>query len=201
MPIYKPSDVNERYFFQLFSGALIPRPIAWISTRNEDESINVAPYSFFSGINTRPPMVMVSIGTHENELKHTSANLQRTKECVIHIPSVEHIDAVNKTAHKYEPFVSEVDKAKLTMVSSDQVQTPSIAGTHVRLECTLHQMIPLPTNQMFLLDVQALYIEESVMSNGIPDVKKLNPLSRIGGNFYTGVGEVFQKIHPDKEES
>jgi flavin reductase (DIM6/NTAB) family NADH-FMN oxidoreductase RutF len=201
MAYYNPTDVNERYFFQLFSGALIPRPIAWITTRNEDESINVAPYSFFSGINTRPPMVMVSIGTHEKELKHTSVNLQRTNECVIHIPSLDHIDAVNKTAHKFEPLVSEADKVKLKLVSSHHVHTPSIDGTHVRLECTVSQMIQLPTNQLFLLDVQALYVDESVMTNGIPDVKKLNPLSRIGGNFYTTVGDVVQKIHPDKEES
>jgi flavin reductase (DIM6/NTAB) family NADH-FMN oxidoreductase RutF len=200
MATYKPNEVNDRYFFQLFSGALIPRPIAWITTRNDDESINVAPYSFFSGINTRPPMVMVSIGTHENELKHTSANLQRTKECVIHIPSLEHIDAVNKTAHKFEPLVSEAHKANLTLISSSVVQTPSIEGAHVRIECTVNQMIQLSTNQMFLMDVQALYIDDSVMTNGIPDVRKLNPLSRVGGNFYTTVGDVIQKVHPDKEE-
>jgi flavin reductase (DIM6/NTAB) family NADH-FMN oxidoreductase RutF len=201
MTYYKPTEVNERYFFQLFSGALIPRPIAWITTRNEDESINVAPYSFFSGINTRPPMVMVSIGTHEKALKHTSANLQRTKECVIHIPSLEHIDSVNKTAHKYETLISEADKVNLKLVPSHHVQTPSIDGTHVRIECSLQQVVQLPTNQMFLLDVHALYIDDSVMTKGIPDVKKMNPLSRIGGNFYTTVGEVIQKIHPDKEES
>jgi len=201
MPLYNPSQINERYFFQLFSGALIPRPIAWITTQNEDGSINVAPYSFFSGINTRPPMVMVSIGTHEKNLKHTSANIQRTKECVIHIPSRQHIESVNKTAHKYDLNVSEVQKAGLSLIKSGIIQTPSIEGTMVRLECTLHQMIQLPTNQMYLLDVQALYIDDSVMSDGIPDVKKLDPLSRIGGNFYTLVGDVMQTIHPDKEDN
>jgi len=201
MPLYNPSQINDRYFFQLFSGALIPRPIAWITTQNEDGSINVAPYSFFSGINTRPPMVMVSIGTHEKNLKHTSANIQRTKECVIHIPSRQHIESVNKTAHKYDLNVSEVQKAGLSLIKSRIIQTPSIEGTMVRLECTLNQMIQLPTNQMYLLDVQALYIDDSVMSDGIPDVKKLDPLSRIGGNFYTLVGDVMQTIHPDKEDN
>jgi flavin reductase (DIM6/NTAB) family NADH-FMN oxidoreductase RutF len=201
MPLFNPSQINERHFFQLFSGALIPRPIAWITTQNEEGTINVAPYSFFGGINTRPPMVMVSIGTHEKNLKHTSANLQRTKECVIHIPSRQHIEAVNKTAHKYDTNVSEAQKAELTLIPSGVINTPSIEGTLVRLECTLNQVIQLPTNQMFVLDVQALYIDDSAMSDGIPDVKKLDPISRIGGNFYTLVGDVIQMIHPDKEDN
>jgi flavin reductase (DIM6/NTAB) family NADH-FMN oxidoreductase RutF len=119
---------------------------------------------------------------------------------VIHIPSRQHIEAVNKTAHKYDVNVSEAQKAELTLIPSGVITTPSIEGTLVRLECTLNQVIQLPTNQMFVLDVRALYIDDSVMSDGIPDVKKLDPISRIGGNFYTLVGDVIQMIHPDKEE-
>ncbi len=200
MPIYNPDTTNARHFFQLFSGALVPRPIAWITSTNQDGSLNLAPYSFFGGVNTRPPMVMVSIGTHEGELKHTGENLIRTKECVIHIPSVSHIDAVNKSAHKYEVNVSELLQTGLSTCKSNVVQTPSIEGTSIRIECRLNQVVELPTNQMFLLDVVSLFIDDSVLVNGVPDIKAIDPLSRIGGNFYTTVGEVIQKIHPDKEE-
>jgi Conserved protein/domain typically associated with flavoprotein oxygenases, DIM6/NTAB family len=116
MATFQPSSTNARYFFQLFSGSLVPRPIAWITSTNQDGSLNLAPYSFFGGVNTRPPMVMVSIGTHEGELKHTGENINRTKECVIHIPSVSHIDAVNKSAHKYEVNVSELLQTGLSTV-------------------------------------------------------------------------------------
>jgi len=200
MPIYNPETTNARHFFQLFSGALVPRPIAWITSANQDGSLNLAPYSFFGGVNTRPPMVMVSIGTHEGELKHTGENLIRTKECVIHIPSVSHIDAVNKSAHKYEVNVSELLQTGLSTCKSNVVQTPSIEGTSIRIECRLNQVVELPTNQMFLLDVVSLFIDDNVLINGVPDIKAIDPLSRIGGNFYTTVGEVIQKIHPDKEE-
>jgi flavin reductase (DIM6/NTAB) family NADH-FMN oxidoreductase RutF len=200
MPTYNPETTNARYFFQLFSGALVPRPIAWITSINQDGSLNLAPYSFFGGINTRPPMVMVSIGTHEGELKHTGENIIRNKECVIHIPSRSHIDAVNKSAHKYEVNVSEIVQTGLNTCESAVVQTPSIDGTFVRIECRLNQTIDLPTNQMFLFDVVSLYLDDSILNQGIPDVKALDPISRIGGNFYTTVGEVLQKIHPDKEE-
>ena len=200
MPIYNPETTNARHFFQLFSGALVPRPIAWITSTNQDGSLNLAPYSFFGGVNTRPPMVMVSVGTHEGELKHTGENITRTKECVIHIPSVSHIDAVNKSAHKYEVNVSELLQTGLSTCKSNVVQTPSIEGTSIRIECRLNQVVELPTNQMFLLDVVSLFIDDSVLINGVPDIKAIDPLSRIGGNFYTTVGEVIQKIHPDKEE-
>ena len=200
MPIYNPETTNARHFFQLFSGALVPRPIAWITSTNQDGSLNLAPYSFFGGVNTRPPMVMVSVGTHEGELKHTGENITRTKECVIHIPSVSHIDAVNKSAHKYDVNVSELLQTGLSTCKSNVVQTPSIEGTSIRIECRLNQVVELPTNQMFLLDVVSLFIDDNVLINGVPDIKAIDPLSRIGGNFYTTVGEVIQKIHPDKEE-
>lgn len=200
MPTYNSETTNARHFYQLFSGALVPRPIAWITSTNQDGSLNLAPYSFFGGVNTRPPMVMVSIGTHEGELKHTGENIGRTKECVIHIPSVSHIDAVNRSAQKYEANVSELLQIGLSTCESAVVQTPSIEGTMIRMECQLNQVIDLPTNQMFLLDVVSLFIDDNVMINGVPDIKAIDPLSRIGGNFYTTVGDVLQKIHPDKEE-
>jgi len=129
MPQFQADSTNARYFFQLFSGSLVPRPIAWITTVNEDDTINLAPYSFFGGVNTRPPMIMVSIGRHEGELKHTGKNITRTKECVIHIPSERHMDAVNKSAVKFETNVSEVEVLDLPLIESDIVATPSVLPT------------------------------------------------------------------------
>jgi len=199
MAIFQADSTNARYFFQLFSGSLVPRPIAWITTINEDQTINLAPYSFFGGVNTRPPMVMVSIGRHEGQLKHTGQNITRTKECVIHIPSERHIDAVNKSAVKFETNVSEVEVLDLPLVTSYKVATPSLADSLIRFECTLNKIVELPTNDMFIFDVVNLFIDDTVIKDGIVDIKALNPLSRIGGNFYTLVGDVIQKPHPDHE--
>ena len=199
MATFQSESSNARYFFQLFSGSLVPRPIAWITTVNEDGTINLAPYSFFGGVNTRPPMVMVSIGRHEGELKHTGQNISRTKECVIHIPSEFHIDAMNKSAYKFETNLSEVEVLDLPTIPSDVVATPSLEGTLVRMECKLNKVIDLPTNDMFILDVVNLVIDDSIIKDGIVDIKALNPVSRIGGNFYTLVGDVIQKPHPDNE--
>lgn len=199
MATFQPDTTNTRYFYQLFSGSLVPRPIAWITTLNEDGTINLAPYSFFGGVNTRPPMVMVSIGRHEGQLKHTGQNISRTNECVIHIPSEQHMDAVNKSAYKFEPNLSEVEVLDLPTVPSDVVATPSLEGALVRIECKLNKVVDLPTNDMFILDVVNLVIDDSILKDGIVDIKALNPVSRIGGNFYTLVGDVIQKPHPDNE--
>jgi flavin reductase (DIM6/NTAB) family NADH-FMN oxidoreductase RutF len=199
MPRFQADSTNARYFFQLFSGSLVPRPIAWITTVNEDDTINLAPYSFFGGVNTRPPMIMVSIGRHEGELKHTGKNITRTKECVIHIPSERHMDAVNKSAVKFEMNVSEVEVLDLPLIESEIVATPSLADPFIRFECRLHKIVELPTNDMFIFDVVNLVIDDAVIKDGIVDIKALNPVSRIGGNFYTLVGDVIQKPHPDNE--
>lgn len=199
MPSFTPESTNARYFFQLFSGSIVPRPIAWITTINDDGTTNLAPYSFFGGVNTRPPMVMVSIGRHEGQLKHTGRNITRTKECVIHIPSEQHMDAVNKSAYKFEMNLSEIDVLDLPTIPSEVVSTLSLEGTLVRIECRLNKVVELPTNDMFILDVVVLVMDDSIIKDGIVDIKSLNPLSRIGGNFYTLVGDVIQKPHPDNE--
>jgi flavin reductase (DIM6/NTAB) family NADH-FMN oxidoreductase RutF len=199
MASFQSETTATRYFFQLFSGSLVPRPIAWITTINEDQTINLAPYSFFGGVNTRPPMVMVSIGRHEGQLKHTGQNITRTNECVIHIPSQQHIEVLNKSAYKFEKGISEVEVLDLSTISSEFVTTPSLADTLVRFECKLHKIVELPTNDMFIFDVVNMVIDDSVIKEGIVDIKALNPVSRIGGNFYTLVGDVIQKPHPDNE--
>ena len=199
MASFQPDTTNARYFFQLFSGSLVPRPIAWITTINEDKTVNLAPYSFFGGVNTRPPMIMVSIGRHEGQLKHTGQNITRTKECVIHIPSERNVDDVNKSAYKFEKNVSEVEVLDLPLQQSEHIETPSLADSLIRFECKLNKIVDLPTNDMFIFDVVSLVIDDSVIKDGIVDIKALSPISRIGGNFYTLVGDVIQKPHPDNE--
>ena len=199
MKTFDPNQLHPRAFYSLFTGILAPRPIAWIVSKNSNETLNLAPYSFFSGINTRPPMIMVSIGTIQGEKKHTSENILRTSECVIHIADVSMLDALNASAHRYEKGVSEVDILKLETEASTHIHTPRLKGVLAAFECRLHSHHTLPNNDVVYFDVVSMHINNAAVKDGQIDVEKVKPLSRFMGNYY-GIDYTFTKTnHPDHE--
>ena len=197
---YDPNILHPRAFYSLFSGIMAPRLIAWISTFNEDQSVNIAPYSFFSGANTRPPMVVVSIGTIGGQKKDTSINLLREKECVIHMASKDMIKSMNLSAKKLNRNESEADAFDIELTTSTMIQTPSIKETIFQMECTLHQHIELPQNDMFILKVLHLSIDERYVKDGQIDVEAYHPLTRLMGNYYATHYEMEKLNHPDLDQ-
>jgi flavin reductase (DIM6/NTAB) family NADH-FMN oxidoreductase RutF len=200
MKTFNPKDIHPRAFYSLFTGVISPRPIAWVLTKNESHILNLAPYSFFSGVNTRPPMVMLSIGTMHDQKKHTTQNIIASKQCVIHIVDASMIDVLNSSAKAFSKDESEVDILNLEVIPSQLIDTPQLKHAIATLECVLYQHIKLPTNDMFILEVVALHIDESSLKDGQIDVLHVKPLSRFMGNYY-GVDYTFvKKEHPDSEE-
>ena len=201
MKTFNPNDIHPRAFYSLFTGVISPRPIAWVLTKDQNHTLNLAPYSFFSGVNTRPPMVMLSIGGIHQQKKHTTLNIIASKECTIHIVDVSMIDALNQSAKAFDLETSEVEVLKLEVNDSQYIQTPQLKKAIAILECKLHQHISLPTNDAFILEVLALHIDESALKDGQIDVLHVKPLSRFMGNYY-GVDYTFiKKDHPDHETS
>lgn len=200
---FDPTSLHPRAFYSYFSGIMAPRLIAWIATLNEDESINIAPYSFFTGANTRPPMVMVSIGRNRGQLKHTAKNILREKECVIHMASEEMLEKLNASAKKLSENQSEAIHFDIAMEASKTLKTPSIKNTLFQMECTLHQHVELPENDLFIMTVNRLNIEASFIKDGQIDVENYHPLTRLMGNYYAVHYDMKKMVHPDliEEES
>lgn len=203
MPYFDPKDHHPRYFYQLFMGSLIPRPVAWVTTTHPDESINLAPMSCFSAVNTRPPMVMLSIGEQDGSLKHTTENILRNKECVIHIPEFHQLAEVHASAGHYPQAVSEAAALDLKMQPSEKVKTPSLESSQVRFECTLHSVHELPSNHVLFLNVETLYVADSLIENGTISHDRFKPIGRISGGYYAGLSKTIHlKKYPiqDKDD-
>ncbi len=194
---FDPNLIHPRAFYSLFSGIMAPRLIAWISTLNEDQSVNIAPYSFFSGANTRPPMVVVSIGSIKGQKKDTAINILREKECVIHMASEDMIKSLNLSAKKLKRNESEANAFGIELTDSVKIATPSIKHTIFQMECKLHQHITLPQNDMFILEVIHLAIDEKYIKDGQIDVENYHPLTRLMGNYYATHYEMEKLLHPD----
>lgn len=191
---------SDRY--HLITQTVTPRPIAWIMTRNENKSYNVAPFSFFSAISPDPALLVVSIGNKSADIqKDTKLNLIREQECVLHIPSGEQIEAVNSSAATLEYGDSELDDARLTLSEFNE-KMPRISDAKVAMYCRLYdiQSIGESSFSACYLEILNLYVDDNILKqeNGrnIISSAKLNPLSRLGGNDYALIGQTLTIKRP-----
>lgn len=194
-----PSDLNKKDNYKLLSASVVPRPIAFVTTLNSDNSVNGAPFSFFNVLTAEPPMVSISILRKDRgKMKDTARNIIKNKEFVVHITTLKNIDKINMTAALLDENISEVDLAGLTKIKSDLIKTPGVLESDIRFEVKLINHLELGINNNISSD---LIIGEVIKYHISPDVYKdtyinydeLKPIGRLAGNnFMTTKG--FRKI-------
>ncbi len=140
-------DLTENTSQNVYSylvGAISPRPIAWISTLNSEGIANIAPYSFFTVASCKPPVLSVTqVNPSDKTNKDTLSNLMATKECVVNIVSQELVEKMNQSCANYPSDISEFDAANIAQAPSLLVNAPSVAGSKVRFECKLREVISI----------------------------------------------------------
>lgn len=183
-----------------FKALVAPRPIGWISSRAADGSLNLAPYSFFNAVCDTPPILMFSSSGYKDSV----ANIDETGDFVFNLATEDLKDAMNTSSAPFERGVSEFGKAGLTPLDSLLVGAPRVAEAKAALECRHLQTIRLtahdgtPTNNWMVLgEVVAVHIDEAMLVDGVFDVTKARPLSRLGYMDYAVVDSVFQMRRPN----
>ncbi|MCB2102234.1 MAG: flavin reductase family protein [Rhodobacterales bacterium] len=186
-----------------FKSCIVPRPIAWITTLSADGVVNLAPFSFFNGIASDPPMVMFSAtGTTLGQPKDTLRNCRETGEFVVNMATEDMKEAMNATCAPLPPEDDELALAGLTALPSRHVAPPRVAESPVHLECRVHDVIALPAddpaspNTLVLGRVLGVHIDERVLTDGLIDMEKARPLARLGYKDYTVVDRVFAMDRP-----
>ncbi len=195
MLFLKASEV-EKENYKLMSGAILPRPIAWITTLQENGKVNVAPFSYFNIVSAKPPLLSVSIRYDTNEQKDTSRNIFRNKEFVVHIISEEYLKQANMTSKSMGNTESELEYASLHAIPSTLIKTPGLKESKIRLECVYETHLNLETTDLIIGRVVGFHIEEELFQNGKISLEKLRPVSRLSGSRYGLLGEI---IHVPKE--
>ena len=191
-----PNDLQERENYKFLIGSIIPRPIAFVTSVNEDSVVNGAPFSFFNVVSSNPPMISVSVQRKKGQMKDTSRNIAANGEFVVHVVSEEFVRAINETAANLPPDESEIERAGLTLVPSDIVKVPGVQEAKVRFECTLEQTLTLggdengPGCDLLIGRVRKYHIEEDLYKEGYIDKDQLRAMSRLAGNDYATIGDV-----------
>lgn len=195
---------KERY--KLLSGTVIPRPIAFVTTRStESGKTNAAPFSFFSMLAGDPPLLSIAVGRKKGLMKDTARNAVATKELVIHVVHEDLVSDMNQTASTLKPEESEVDLTSLSLVESTSIQVPGIKEALVRFECQLESHLPIQNDEgevsfdLLIARVIVIHLDETVYNKEknyvLPD--KLKPVARLSGPNYAGLGEFFSLKRPD----
>ena len=167
------SAENGRIVYKLLAGLVAPRPIAWVTSQDEEGRVNAAPFSFFNVFGTKPPIVGFAPGDRSPGVpKDTARNIRRTGEFVVNLVDEATAEAMNLTAAELPHGESELEYAGLTAAPSLRVSPPRIAEAPVALECREWSTLEIGRNRLVIGVVEFLYVRDGVLD---PDTLLVNP--------------------------
>lgn len=191
------STLSGRDAYALMIACIVPRPVAWVSTASRDGGRNLAPFSYFMGVGSKPPMLAVSVGRRKNGPKDTSRNIRETGEFVVNLCPARLAEKMVATSGEFDASVDEFEVAGLAPAPSRVVAAPGVAESPVRMECRLHQIVePAPGVDLVIGEVLHFHLDDDVLTDGRPDPAKLNPIARLGGRTYASLGAYFELDRP-----
>jgi flavin reductase (DIM6/NTAB) family NADH-FMN oxidoreductase RutF len=182
-----------------FKAIVAPRPIGWISTVDEQGRHNLAPYSFFNAISSKPPMVAFS----SEGMKDSVRNVMATREFVCNLATAALAEGMNQSAASVPPEVNEFELARLATAPCRLVRPLRVAESPAALECKVTDVLHLrdlagqETGRYLVLgQVVGVHIDESYLKNGLFNTAKAVPLARCGYHDYASVTAVFEMLRP-----
>lgn len=193
------NTVKENYKFLI--GSIIPRPIAFVTTKSKDGTINGAPFSYFNIVSANPPLISLSVQRSNGKQKDTARNVMDLKEFVVHIVDQHNVEKINQTAANLPSDQSEIELAGLTLVNSKKIAVPGVEEAKIRFECRLEQSLELggedsPSCDLIIGEIVQFHIEDEIYENGRIDPVGLAAVSRLAGNDYADIGEIFTIERP-----
>jgi len=187
-------DVSSSY--KLLIQLVIPRPIAWVSTRSAQGSTNLAPFSYFNLVATKPSVLMISFNYSETKgFKDTYRNIKESLEFGVNLPRFEQMELVVSSAADYPYGTSEIDALNIDTFQSKLINGPLVSDCHINFECKYLQEAHFGEGPgscwVVFGNILAVHIDKSLFEGDlIINPRKLNPLCRLGRSQYSSLGEI-----------
>jgi flavin reductase (DIM6/NTAB) family NADH-FMN oxidoreductase RutF len=198
-------DLSPQQTQMFLQYAVAPRPIAFVSTIDEEGNVNLSPFSFFNLFSSNPPILVFSPArrVRDNTTKHTLDNVLKIKECTINIVNYDMVQQTSLSSTDYPKGVNEFVKAGFTELKSDFIRPPRVKEAPVQFECIVRDVIALAetpgAGNLVLAEVIAMHISEDVLdADGKIDQLKMDHVARLGGDWYSRVTKdsLFQVAKP-----
>ena len=205
--IYDPTKHPFSETHKLMIGSIVPRPIALVSTISNNGINNLAPFSYFNGVCSKPPTIMFAPARRgwDGKEKDTLINIRNTKEFSINIVSEDIGEKMVKCSTDYEKEVDEYSKSGLSPLSSKKIKPPIVSESKISLECILNQIVQIGKEDagsgfIVIGTIVLFHIDDEVYDNGRIILDKLQPLGRVAGNGYvrsTNAFDIVRTIKPN----
>jgi flavin reductase (DIM6/NTAB) family NADH-FMN oxidoreductase RutF len=190
------ATLASRDAYALLTSLVVPRPIAWVTTLH-DGHVNVAPFSFWNGLGSDPPMVTLAVvARRDGSDKDTLRLLQQTGVCCVHLVEEPDLDRMNQTSAELPPDESEAVRFGIATVPCTRIAGVRIASARAAMECRLVDVHRYGRRQkvaLVVLEVVGFFIDDALLVPGTTPVRvdgaRVHPVARLGGDSYAFVGE------------
>jgi flavin reductase (DIM6/NTAB) family NADH-FMN oxidoreductase RutF len=186
--------LSERQKYKLLIGAVVPRPIALVTTIDQQGRINAAPFSFFNCLSAEPAILALGVENHEDiSFKDTARNIRNTGVFTVNIVSDRIIEAMNVCAVPFGPGIDELQEAGLTAIAGHKVACPRIGESPAAFECRQHVTLEIGASRQIILgEVLAAHIDAALVNERFHvDPHGLDAIGRMGGHGYARTRDYF----------
>jgi flavin reductase (DIM6/NTAB) family NADH-FMN oxidoreductase RutF len=200
--VIDPAVAGPQNTYKLMVGVIVPRPIAFVSTISADGVLNLAPFSFFTGVSANPPVVAFSpmVRGSDGQRKDTLHNIEDTREFVINVISEGFAEQMNLCSPEFPPEINEFIVSGLTPLPSDLIRAPRVAEARVHMECRLVQVVDVSAKPLggsiVLGEVLRFHVADEIFSEYRIDPDILRPIGRMGGPTYARTTDRFNLERP-----
>jgi flavin reductase (DIM6/NTAB) family NADH-FMN oxidoreductase RutF len=202
MLAFDPANHSTGEIYKLMIGSIVPRPIALVSSVDEANVRNLAPFSYFTACSANPPVVVFCpmLRPLPPMAKDTLRNVMATREFVVNIVSEEFVERMNATAAQVGPEVDEFELSGLTPLASELIKPARVAESHVHMECRLLQVVHVSEQpgggSVVLGEVLRFHVDEDYIEDFRIDPDKLRAVGRMAGSTYARTTDRFELQRP-----
>jgi flavin reductase (DIM6/NTAB) family NADH-FMN oxidoreductase RutF len=198
-----PASLDPASRHDLLMSLIVPRPIAFVSTIGENGMFNLAPFSTFTSLASKPALVCFSVGWRLSDglKKYTLKNIEFSKDFVINVVTEELAEAMNQASAEFTGMIDKFKAVGLTPQKSDVVKSPMIAESPVNMECKLLQLLEFGEapegNNVIVGQIMLVHIKDDLWTGNYVEPRKLKAIARTGGERdYCRTTDIFKMKRP-----